>query len=217
MGKRVYASASLVVAAFALVMGFMIGVPGSSATFDSQDTDGAWPAGPFPAHIHSGTCEELGDVVFPLIDLGPFGVQATPMASPSLALAATPAPGLESATPVGTPEEPQEVLAQSTTIVAASLDDILAAEHAINVHESPENIENYVSCGNITGTATDGRLEIELEQLNESLLVGDAVLVDNGDGTTTVTVRVMVPEGASDFGTEEAPLPVDDGEGTPEN
>lgn len=219
MGKRVYASASLVVAAFALMMGFMIGVPGSSATFASQTTDGSWPAGPFPAHIHSGTCEELGDVVFPLLDLEPFGNQGSPVASPSLAVAATPAASPVAATPVGTPEEPQEVLAQSSTEVPASLDDILAEEHAINVHESAENIQNYVACGDLTGSPTDGQLTIELQELNESLLVGDAVLVDNGDGTTTVTVRVMVPEGAGIFGdaTEGAPLPVDDGEGTPEN
>lgn len=217
MGKRVFASASLVVAAFALLMGFMVGVPGSSATFASQTTGGSWPAGPFPAHIHSGTCEELGDVVFPLLDLEPFGNQGSPVASPSLALAATPAASPVPASPVGTPEAANEVLAQSSTEVAASLDDILAAEHAINVHESAENIQNYVACGDLTGTATDGQLTIELQELNESLLVGDAVLVDNGDGTTTVTVRVMVPEGTGDLGTETAPLPVDDGEGTPEN
>lgn len=217
MGKRVYASASLVVAAFALVMGFMVGVPGSSATFASQNTGGAWPAGPFPAHIHSGTCEELGDVVYPLIDLEPYGIQPSEATPAGSTLASTPAPSLESATPVGTPERPAEVLAQSTTVVESTLDDILAAEHAINVHESPENIQNYVACGNLTGTPIDGMLEIELEQLNESLLVGDAVLVDNGDGTTTVTVRVMVMEGAGDFGTETAPLPVDVDEATPEN
>jgi hypothetical protein len=217
MGRRVYTAATLVVAAFALLMGFLVGVPGSAATFASQDTDGAWPAGPFPAHIHSGTCEELGDVVFPLLDLEPFGTQASPMASPSIALASTPMASPVAAEPVGTPEEPQEVLAQSSTEVAASLDDILAAEHAINVHESPANIQNYVACGDLTGTATDGRLHIELQELNESFLVGDADLVDNGDGTTTVTVRVMVSEEARVLGTEEAPLPVEDGEATPED
>lgn len=213
MGKRISASAALIAAAFALVIGFLAGVPGSASTFASQDTTGgAWPAGPFPAHIHSGTCEELGDVVFPLIDLEPFGIQATP----GSVLASTPEPSLVVATPVGTPEVAHEVLAQSSTVVQAPLDDILAAEHAINVHESAENIQNYVSCGDLTGTATDGELQIELQELNESLLVGDAHLVDNGDGTTTVTVRVRVSEEAGDFGTETAPLPLEDG-ATPED
>ncbi len=216
MSKRLFASATFVGAAFVVMMGFLVGIPGIAA---SQDTDGSWPAGPFPAHIHSGTCEELGDVVFPLADLQPFGTQASPVASPSIALASTPVTSPVTASPVASPEAANEVLAESTTEVAGSLDEILGAEHAINVHESPENIQNYVACGDLTGTPTDGRLHIELEQLNESLLVGDADLVDNGDGTTTVTVRVMASEDAGDLGTEteEAPLPIEEDGATPED
>lgn len=210
MGKRVYATVTLAIAAFVVMMGFMAGVPGSAAPSANQITGGSWPAGPFPAHIHTGTCAELGDVVYPLIEVQPFGTQATPMATPSTTSSPVPA------APVGTPELAQEVLAQSSTQVDASLDDILAAEHAINVHESAENIQNYVACGDLTGTPADGQLQIELQQLNESLLVGDAVLVDNGDGTTTVTVRVMLSDEALEMGTQEAPLPLEDGEATPE-
>lgn len=217
MSKRVYASATLVVAAFVFMLGSLVGVPGSAASFAAQDTDGADPGGPFPAHIHSGTCDELGDVVFPLADLAPFGNQASPMASPSLAVASTPVASPVAATPVGSPAAEQEVLAESSTEVAGSLDEILAAEHAINVHESAENIQNYVSCGDLTGTATDGMLHIELQELNESFLVGQADLMDNGDGTTTVTVRVMLSDEAEQTGTEEAPLPVEDEDATPEN
>ena len=213
MSKRVYASATLVVAAFVFMLGSLVGVPGSAASFAAQDTDGADPAGPFPAHIHSGTCEELGDVVFPLSDLAPFGSQASPMASPSGAVVATP----EAATPVSTPAAEQDVLAESTTEVAASLDEILGAEHAINVHESAENIQNYVACGDLTGTPTDGMLHIDLQELNESFLVGEADLMDNGDGSTTVTVRVMLSDEAEQAGTEEAPMPVEDEDATPED
>lgn len=47
----------------------------------------------------------------------------------------------------------------SETTVPASLDTIRSAPHAINVHESAENIENYVACVDIpvssgTGTGT---------------------------------------------------------------
>lgn len=126
-----------------------------------------------PAHIHSGTCEELGDVVFPLNDVAAPEAGATPAASPAAA-------------------DGGEVVAESTTDVEASLDDILAAEHAINVHESAENIGNYIACGNVTGTPTDGMLRIELEELNDSGYTGEAHLLDNGDGTTTVTVTLMM-------------------------
>jgi CHRD domain len=68
---------------------------------------------PQPAHIHSGTCAEIGDVVHPLTNV--------------------------------------EGGASETT-VAAPLADLQAAAFAINVHESEEAIQNYVSCGEIPAT-----------------------------------------------------------------
>ncbi|HEV2073015.1 MAG TPA: cupredoxin family copper-binding protein, partial [Thermomicrobiales bacterium] len=85
-----------------------------------------------------------------------------------------------------------DVVAESTTEVDASFEELLASEeYAINVHESAENIGNYIACGNPTGPATDGELHIDLEELNDSGYTGQAHLVDNGDGTTTVTVTLM--------------------------
>jgi hypothetical protein len=134
-----------------------------------------------PAHIHSGTCETLGDVVFPLNDLTAPDMQGTPMAG----MDATPMAGVDMA----------EIVAWSSTMVEASLDDILAAEHAINVHESAENIENYIACGDLTGTAEGGQLEIELQQLNNSGYEGRAVLRESGDGMTIVDVMLMQADG----------------------
>ena len=149
-----------------------------------QDDDhGATPVGggeaSHPAHIHAGTCEELGDVVFPLNDVAApsADAEATPAASPAAAGAG-------------------DVVAESTTEVDASLDDILGTEHAINVHESAENIQNYIACGDLTGPATDGELRVELRELNGSGYTGEARLVDNGDGTT-VTVTLMAVGGAA--------------------
>lgn len=129
-----------------------------------------------PAHIHNGTCDNLGDVAYPLNDVAPLEDGATPAVSP----VASPAAG-----GMG------EVDAQSTTKVEVSLDDLLGTEYAINVHESKENIGNYIACGNITGTATDGQLVVTLDELNDSGYSGQAILKDNGDGTTTVTVMLM--------------------------
>ncbi|HEV2067110.1 MAG TPA: cupredoxin family copper-binding protein [Thermomicrobiales bacterium] len=150
------------------------------------DDHGATPVGggeaAHPAHIHAGTCEELGDVVFPLNDVAALDANATPAASP----AASP-----------TADGAGNVVAESTTEVETSLDDILAAEHAINVHESAENIQNYIACGDLTGPATDGELRVELRELNGSGYTGEAHLVDNGDGTTTVTVTLMTAGAAA--------------------
>ena len=140
-----------------------------------------------PAHIHTGTCETLGDVVFPLNDLTAPDMMGTPMAgmeaTPMMGMTSTPMAGMD------------QVVAQSITSVEASLEDILAAEHAINVHLSAEEIEVYIACGDITGTADGGQLQIELQELNESGFHGIAILMDAGDGTTTVDVMLMHTEG----------------------
>ena len=78
----------------------------------------------------------------------------------------------------------------SSTIVETTLDELLGAEHAINVHESTENIQNYIACGDITGTPSDGMLVVELAELNGSGATGEATLTDNGDGTMTVEIEL---------------------------
>jgi hypothetical protein len=148
-----------------------------------------------PAHIHSGTCETLGDVVFPLNDLMSPETMGTPMAgmesTPMAGMASTPMAGMG------------EVVAQSTTIVQAALDDILGAEHAINVHLSPEEIDVYIACGDLTGTADGGQLQIMLEELNASGYHGMAMLMEAGDDTTRVDVWLMQREDGT-MGTPEA-------------
>lgn len=178
---------------FALSMLATVSVASAQGT-DATPAAGGDATGGFPAHIHAGTCETLGDVVFPLNELTRAGADMPPGSTPVAAVATpaedagTPAAMTTNATPAmgtGTP------VASSTTIVEAALDDILAAEHAINVHESAENIQNYIACGDLTGPATDGELHIQLQELNGSGFTGEAHLVDNGDGTTTVTVNLM--------------------------
>jgi len=174
MGNRRFAPLAILFAVLAL----MAGVAGAAVAQDATPAD-ATPEVPssHPAHIHSGTCDTLGDVVFPLNDVA----HADGMGTPAATMTATPTAGMGEG----------EVVAQSVTTVEASLDDILAAEHAINVHESPENIDIYIACGDVTGEPTDGMLEIELMELNESGFTGVAMLMDNGDGTTDVTVMLM--------------------------
>jgi hypothetical protein len=148
-----------------------------------------------PAHIHSGTCETLGDVVFPLNDLTSPEAMGTPMAG----MASTPMAGMDASQMA----EMGEVVAQSTTTVEASLEDILGAEHAINVHLSPEEIDVYIACGDITGTADGGQLQIMLEELNDSGYHGMAMLMEAGDDTTQVDVWLMQREDGT-MGTPEA-------------
>lgn len=177
MSKRFIGSLAAIAAMLAMLAGSMVG---GTAVAQSGTPGVTEDSVPRPNHIHSGTCgDELGDVVFPLTDLSGATIQGSPVASPIVEDAATP----EVTT--------GEVVVQGITNVDVALDDILADDHAINVHNSADDMGTYIACGNITGEPTDGELEIELDELNDSGFSGGAILTDNGDGTTTVTVTLV--------------------------
>ena len=183
----------MIAAGIALTLGIVIAPTIASA----QDA----AATAHPAHIHSGSCAELGDVVHPLTDVSADATSdtGTPVADDAFAtphsMEAMASPEMD--TGMGTPVAgPFDVgVATSETIVQAALADLSAGGYAINVHESAENIGNYIACGDIAGTAADsGDLTIQLAALNDSGYTGTAVLHDNGDGTTTVSITLMQDE-----------------------
>jgi hypothetical protein len=142
-----------------------------------------------PAHIHSGTCDTLGDVVYPLNDLTAPDKMGTPMAG----MASTPMAGGNMG----------DVVAQSSTTIETSLDDLLGEDYALNVHESAEKIDVYIACGDVKGTPDGDQLQIDLEELDNSGFQGMARLTDNGDGTTTVEAVLMESDHGM-MGTPEA-------------
>lgn len=111
---------------------------------------------PHPIHIHTGTCDNLGDVVFPLTDVKLNTAGET----------------------FGSPAIPVE---ESETEVAVTLNDLLSSPHAINIHESTDAIQNYIACGNIGGRVVDGDLEIGLREVNGSGHYGVAKLDGDDD------------------------------------
>jgi plastocyanin len=171
---------AVLVAAFALVTGLMFGFGNST---QAQEAAG------HPAHIHSGTCATLGDVVYPLDNVGGDTIMGTP--APESAV------GADTAIPVEA----------SITVVQASFADITGGEFAVNVHESAENIGNYIACGDVGGEVYGPSLAFGLGELNNSGFSGVAHLMDNGDGTTTVSVFLMESE-AGAAPAEESPSPV---------
>jgi hypothetical protein len=132
--------------------------------------------GPHPAHIHSGTCEELGDVVVPLTD-----VQVRE--------------GEEAGSGIAHP------IKGSHTQVDMPLQDIIDGGHAINVHLSAEEIGTYIACGDISGVVfedqDDGErmLIIALRELNDSGHTGIAWLSEDNEGAQTeVAINLIEPE-----------------------
>lgn len=147
----------------------------------AQGTD----AVPHPAHIHSGTCAELGDVVQPLTDIKEN----------------TAGEKFGAATAI--------VVEESETDVPMTLSDILAAPHAINIHQSADAIQNYIACGDIGGRVVDGDLLIGLKEINGSGYQGIAKL-ESDDDSTEVYVYLANEGGAGAAESAQAAAPAAD-------
>lgn len=145
-----------------------------------------------PAHIHAGTCANLGGIDYPLENLVASDIMGTPEAGSSMD---------EDSTPMAGDKDMKDVESQSTTKVDAPLDEILSQTRAINVHKSVAEIDVYIACGDLPSTSNDGQARIKLEELNDSGLDGWAKLKDNGDGTTTVDV--VLTHASDKMGTPE--------------
>jgi hypothetical protein len=118
---------------------------------------------PRPAHIHTGNCNNIGEVVAPLTELtGATGGDRLGQANRAIAAES------------------------SFTSVPLTLDAILGADHVINVHLSTEQIDTYIACGEIGGALSpEGSLIIGLRELNDSGFTGIAFLAPGADGAST--------------------------------
>jgi hypothetical protein len=126
---------------------------------------------PRPAHIHTGTCDEVGEVVAPLTDLT----------------------GATGGDRVG--QARRAISAESSfTNVPLTLDAILGADHVVNVHLSAEEIDTYIACGEVGGMLTpEGAVIIGLRELNDSGFTGIAYLAPGADGASTDVSVFVAP------------------------
>jgi hypothetical protein len=135
------------------------------------------PGEPLPARIFAGRCGALGtDPAFQLIDVGSVeGVE--PDETPEGALTAIPAEF-------------------STTVVNATLADLLAAEYAIDVRVDAADPATSIACGDIGGpieAGADGNeLAVGLQERGQSAYSGIGWLQEEADRTV---VRVFLARG----------------------
>ena len=155
----------------AAVLAGMVALSGPAAWAQDATPRAAENAVPRPAHIHTGTCDEVGEVVAPLTDLtGATGGDRVGQARRAI---------------------PAE---SSFTSVPMTLDAILGADHVVNVHLSAEQIDIYIACGEIGGTLTpEGTVIIGLREMNDSGFTGIAYLAPGADGASTDVSVFVAP------------------------
>ncbi len=138
-----------------------------------------------PARIHEGTCEELGGVAFRLNGVG----------------ASVDLDGASAATPTAmNPKSSYQVMV-SETLLDASIDDLLAADHAVMIYESDEAMD-AIACGNIGGAMTEETLVTALAEAGVPGHSGFALFSPDGDQTLAVVLigHGLAPVSASGAG-----------------
>jgi len=169
-----------------LVIGALLATGASALAQDATPTTGGED---HPAHIHSGTCDNLGEVVYPLNNVQTYTVDRSfsinPVASPAAGeVAPSPVVSITSSTPV---------LFSFTHVADANIVDLIAGGYAVNTHESAANIGNYIACGDIptctgiTCPAVTG-VVVPLSELNNSGYCGVANIESDPNGGVNVTV-----------------------------
>ena len=148
------------------LVGLFVGGIGGAAAQPSETAK--------PAQVHKGSCAQLDpNPAYPLNAVGKD--KGTPAAGEAMK-------GAQSAIQAE----------RSATIIHVSLDELLKAPFAINVHLSTKDIKTYIACGDIGGQPSGppgkANLAIGLGELNKSGYSGIAWLSEDGKGKTAVVV-----------------------------
>jgi hypothetical protein len=135
-----------------------------------------------PARIHEGACEELGGVAFRLNGVGgSVDLDNAPVATPTAV----------------NPDSAFQVMV-SETAIDATVDDLLASEHAVMIYESDEAME-AIACGPIGGAMSGDTLITGLAEMGVPGHLGFAIFRPEGDGLVVSLLigHAMAPVSAS--------------------
>jgi plastocyanin len=138
------------------------------------------------AHIHAGTCDELGIVVYSMPDLKTYRVN------------------LAESGGIGSTE-------MITGTANVPLSDLFNEPFSIHVHESAKNKQIYLACANVGGRpdapwSEQEGLVLEAQEQNGSGFHGFATLRPTADGETQVTIALAVSEASAEAAAQqEAP------------
>jgi len=167
----------------ALMLGLSLAMPvfGQSREAAARQDDSGTRASattPRPAHIHAGTCDDLGIVVFSLNAVQSYAFD-----------------------PDGSGRQLEVIVGTADVEIT----DLFEEPFALHVHESEQNKQNYIACGEIGDRPpppwqpSDG-VSIDLVPQADSGYSGFVSLRPESGGGTTVTYVLVppAPAGTSD-------------------
>lgn len=135
-----------------------------------------------PARIHNGTCESLQGVAYRLNGVGgSVDTEGAPVATPTAI----------------NPKTAYQVMT-SDTLIDATVDDLLAGDHAIMIYESDEAMD-AIACGNVGGALSGDQLIVGLGEARIPGHLGFALFTPDGEQTdvTVIIGHAMAPMSAS--------------------
>jgi hypothetical protein len=143
-----------------------------------------------PGRIHDGTCEELGGVAFRLNGVGgSVDIDNAPIA-----------------TPIPVNEDSAYQVMVSETIIDGAIDDLIAADHAVMIYESDEDM-SAIACGNLGGSMHGDSLITGLAENGHAGHLGFAIFEPAGNQTqvTVIIGHALAPVTASGSAAEHEP------------
>jgi hypothetical protein len=163
--------------------------PPAAAATAAGPVENLTPAEPSRlAHIHAGTCDELGIVVYSLANLRTYRVESS------------------DAKGVGTIE-------LITGTAKVPITKLFGEPFSVHVHESAQNKQRYIACSDVGSqppapwTANDG-LVLAAQEQNDSGFSGFTTLRPSADGGTDVTIMLAAsPQSTQAIAAEGTPTP----------
>ena len=142
-----------------------------------------------PALLQVGECDALGAAAFTLIGVGAQeDAEGLPIEMPATI-------GPDSASEVTT----------SSSAVAATVDEIVAAGHAVVVYASDDEMDTPIACGAVGGIRLGEELVVGLDPVGDDGQSGVALLRTSG---AEATITIILIEGAGHgHGPEDAGTP----------